>query len=370
MTSRTQQGTLVLADISGFTAFLAKTELEHAHDILLELLQLVVERLQSVLTVAEIEGDAVFAYASDGAFPRGETLLELIEQTYGAFHGRGEAIRLHTTCSCSACRAIPILDLKFIVHHGEYILQAVSGPGKPLGSDVNLAHRLLKNHVGETAGWKAYLLLSETAVSGLGIDIAGLHQQVEEYESLPPVRTYSLDLRARLEELRRGRTVLVSAADADVEVVIDLPAPPAVVWDWFNDPRRRSQWIGLTAERVSPSSERSGVGMKTHCTHGEKVESVHTILDWRPFDYFTEEIARPSDGRAQALNTILLEPTADGTRVYSRIRVLVSPRLISVPVFRRAYLPSARSSMDELRRLVSSAPYPTPPPDAAPATAS
>jgi class 3 adenylate cyclase len=46
MSARPQVGTLVLADISGFTAFLARSELEHAHDILLELLQLVVARLQ------------------------------------------------------------------------------------------------------------------------------------------------------------------------------------------------------------------------------------------------------------------------------------------------------------------------------------
>jgi len=231
-------------------------------------------------------------------------------------------------------------------------LQAVTGPGKPLGSDVNLAHRLLKNHVGESTGWEAYLLLSEPAANRLGISVDGLHQQVEEYESLPPVRTYSLDLRARLDDLRRSRTVLVSAADADVEVVIDLPAPPTVVWDWFNDPRRRSKWIGLTAERVSPSGDRSGVGLKTHCTHGTKLERAHTILDWHPFDYFTEEIARPSDGRPQALNTIQLEPTPDGTRVFSRYRVLISPRLISVPVFRRLYASSVRSMMDELRRLL------------------
>jgi len=369
VSGRAQHGLLVLADISGFTAFLAKTELEHAHDILLELLQLVVERLQPPLTVAEIEGDAVFAHGAEDTFVRGETLLELIENTYGAFHGRVEAIRLHTTCSCSACRAIPILDLKFIVHYGEYILQAVAGRSKPLGSDVNLAHRLLKNHIGESTGWNAYLLLSEPAVTRLNLGVDGLHQQIEQYEALPAVRTYSLDLRRRWQDLQRERTVRLDASDADFEVVVELPAAPAVVWDWFNDPRRRSKWIGLAVERASPPGERSGIGTRTHCTHGGKVESVHTILDWHPFDYFTEEIARPSDGRPQVVNTVALEPTSSGTRVRSRYRVLVSPRFISVPVFRHAFLPSARSTLEELRIQISSDPSPGPHPESAGAQA-
>lgn len=353
MSSRTQHGTLVLADISGFTAFLARSELEHAHDILLELLQLVVARLKPSLTVAEIEGDAVFAFAPESTFPRGETLLELIEQTYAAFYGRVEAIRVHTTCSCTACSAIPILDLKFIVHQGEYILQAVTGAGKPLGSDVNLAHRLLKNRVAEATGWKAYALLTEPAVRDLEIETEGMHEQVETYPELAPVRTFSFDLRTRWQETRQRRQILVSAAEADLELTVDLPAAPPVVWDWLNDPKRRSAWIGLTVNRVSSPDRRSGVGTTTHCTHGAKVDSVHTILDWHPFDYFTEEIARPSDGQPQALNTVLLEPTEAGTRVCSRFRVLVRPRLLAVPIFRRMAAADLRASLDELRRLLT-----------------
>jgi len=353
MMARPQVGTLLLADISGFTAVLARSELEHAHDILLELLQLVVARLQPHLTVAEIEGDAVFAYAPAGAFPRGETLLDLIDQTYGVFLGRVEAIRVHTTCNCTACSAIPILDLKFIVHQGEYILQAVAGPAKPLGSDVTLAHRLLKNHVAESTGWRAYASLTEAAVRHLGIASSGMHASVETYPELEPVRTFSYDLRERWQASRRAQQVLVGEKDADLEVKADLPAPPAIVWDWLNDPKRRSQWVGLIVDRISSPDERTGVGSKTHCTHGAKVQSVHTILDWRPFEYFTEEIARPSDGQPLALNTITLEPIEGGTRLCSRYRVLVRPRLIAVPFFKRMSASGIRASLDTLQRLLT-----------------
>jgi len=353
MSTRAQVGTLVLADISGFTTFLAQTELEHAHDILAELLHLVIDRLPPALTLAEVEGDCVFAYAPADAFPRGQALLDLVEHTYASFIGRVEAIGRHTTCSCSACSAIPILDLKFIIHHGEYVLQTVTGPGKPLGSEVNLAHRLLKNHVGEASGWKAYALLTEPAVNALEIDAAGMFEQVEAYPELPPVRTFSFDLRARLEHARRHGNVRLSEAESDLEVSITLAAAPADVWNWLNDPKLRSQWAGYLYRLSDLAETRRGVGTVTHCTHGEKLESVHTILDWQPFEYFTEEIARPKDGQPQALNTVDLEPTEGGTRVRTRYRVLVKPRLISVPVFRRASATAIRASLSVLQRLLA-----------------
>jgi hypothetical protein len=46
MSTNTQHGYLVIADISGYTSFVAKTELEHSQEILSELLELLVSRFQ------------------------------------------------------------------------------------------------------------------------------------------------------------------------------------------------------------------------------------------------------------------------------------------------------------------------------------
>jgi hypothetical protein len=121
METKAEQGYLVLADVSGFTAYLATTELEHAHDILHDLLDTVIGSMAPVLRRVEVEGDAVFAYAPALGVPRGETLLEVIEGTYAAFRDRVRSILRQTTCECRACRDIPKLDLKFIMHAGEYI---------------------------------------------------------------------------------------------------------------------------------------------------------------------------------------------------------------------------------------------------------
>src|SRR5437762_434403 len=117
MRFQTERGYFVLADISGYTSFIATTELEHAHDILSELLELVVDRLTPTLTLSRLQGDAVIAYTPESRLLHGETLVELIESTYTAFRDRQTAVRRSTTCTCRACESIPMLDLKFIAHY-------------------------------------------------------------------------------------------------------------------------------------------------------------------------------------------------------------------------------------------------------------
>ena len=66
MSSITQHGYLVLADISGYTSFVAGTELEHAQAILGELLESIITRFKARLTISKIEGDGdkVLTYLS------------------------------------------------------------------------------------------------------------------------------------------------------------------------------------------------------------------------------------------------------------------------------------------------------------------
>lgn len=58
-----RQGYLLLADISGYTAFLTGTELEHAQAIIHELTTLIRQRLAPPMRFVKLEGDAVFCYA-------------------------------------------------------------------------------------------------------------------------------------------------------------------------------------------------------------------------------------------------------------------------------------------------------------------
>jgi hypothetical protein len=179
MSAVAQHGYLLIADISGYTSFVAGTELEHSHEILADLLGTICEKIESILMLHKLEGDAVFAYVPESNITRGETILELIESTYVAFRDKQTSIKRATTCTCNACRNIPSLDLKFIAHHGDYIIQHVRDIREMVGSDVNLIHRLLKNHVAEATGWRAYTMFTESCLDHLKLSLENTYVQME-----------------------------------------------------------------------------------------------------------------------------------------------------------------------------------------------
>jgi hypothetical protein len=328
----TESGYMVVADISGYTSYLARTELEHSQEVLAELLGIIVDRFQHLLQILRLEGDAVFAHTSGSMLIRGETLVELLEETYTAFRDHIRGIVHRTTCDCNACRAIPSLDLKFIVHHGTYMVQRISGITEIVGSEVNRLFRLTKNHVSETVGWNAYILFTSASVEQIGLDPGGMHRQVEVYEHLGEVVTYAVDLHARYEEIANARHVVLALEEADGTIAIELDAPPIVVWEWLNEPRRRNQIMPeVIWSAASRLGGRTGAGASNHCAHGKNGLTAETILDWRPFEYVTSRQVnnKMPDKLLDMISTFVLEPLSDG----SRTRVVWAHRLERLPRF-------------------------------------
>jgi len=199
---KTQTGYLVLADISGYTSFVAQTEIEHAGMALSYLLETIVEKMDDLLTIAKLEGDAVFAYVEDEKLEDRQLLMELIDRTYLAFRDKALALHSQATCPCRACRALPILDLKFILHHGEFVLQQVAGIRDLLGTDVNLIHRLLKNGVSESTGWKGYALFTDQTLEHMQCSKDNFFKRCETYEHLGDVDIYCMDMHIRYNEMK------------------------------------------------------------------------------------------------------------------------------------------------------------------------
>jgi len=202
MERKTQTGYLLLADISGYTSFVAQTEIEHAEMALSFLLETIIEKLSSLLTISKLEGDAVFAYIEESKLEEARSLLGLIDQTYLAFRDKALELYRGATCPCRACRALPTLDLKFMVHHGDFIIQQVAGIKDLLGTDVNLVHRLAKNRVAESTGWKGYALFTNQGLERMQTDKTAFVRQSETYEHLGDVETYVRDMHVRYKEMK------------------------------------------------------------------------------------------------------------------------------------------------------------------------
>ena len=351
MTAPVRRGYLLIADISGFTAFLADAELDHGQAVLEQVLGRLIESLTPTLRFVEVEGDAVFVYGLREETTRGELIAELVEATYASFRDLKTDMLRNATCPCRACQNISALDLKFVVHYGEFVIQELAGKRGPVGSDVNLAHRLLKNDVSDQTGWRAYALYSEAALAAMDLPGAEMHRSEAEYEHLGSVATYATDLNDWYECALACRRFLVAAPDAHVELVHETDQPAPIVWDWLNDPEKRSRWMARADWSAGDRPDgRTGANANNHCATFKVIEQV---LDWKPFDYYTIRLVAPS---VKLLATVKLEPGVDGTRIRWRLALesmlpgWAASAVIRLLLRRRMRL---RQGLEEMSRLMA-----------------
>jgi hypothetical protein len=285
--SRRQSGFLVLADISGYTAFLTGSELEHAQGIIEDLTRAILNSFTPAVTLVKLEGDAVFGHSPDGRLC-GERVLDLVERTYWDFADCREDMQRNTTCTCHACANIAALDLKFVIHHGEYVTHSMGGREDLAGPDVILVHRLLKNDVREATGCGAYALLTDAALATMpGVAVLDHTTRAEDFGE---IRGGVLNLQTSLERMRASRRVFVEPKDCDFQYVTHVPLSCAEAWEWWTNPalspRFQREVKGMWLDRND--SGRQGVDGVMHCAHGG-FDTVARYLDWRPFEYYTAE---------------------------------------------------------------------------------
>jgi hypothetical protein len=181
----------LLADISGYTAFLNGVERAHGvdlsggmpagYEILGSLLDAIVDGLRPRWEIAEIEGDAVFAIGQPEILGgNGFSILEQLRATYGAFRDARERAKGSSDHICTACPVVGNLDLKMILHRGMAVRVKTATHLGLHGPAVNVAHRLLKNTVTSRIGIRPYLLVTEAAAASFGLAAEGLAHR-EEY---------------------------------------------------------------------------------------------------------------------------------------------------------------------------------------------
>ena len=319
-----ERGYLLIADIGGYTRYLQAVELEHAHDVLADLIGVVADTLGATLTVDKLEGDAVFAHRSGDM--SADQLVELVKATYFGFKRRQRDIGHNTICSCRACTTIPELDLKFVVHHGEFVERKMARSRELVGPDVVLVHRLLKNSVTKSTGRRAYALLTQACVGGVDLDseAAGLIRHDEAATDVEKVEGWVLDLEGAWREDQDRTAVYVEPGSTRLVFDIDLHASPTIVWNWVNSAEHQRVWQ-LSADSIDMRHPKGvwGVGTTSHCVHG-KVAMVHKVVDSKPFTYFTLRTTLPF-GRTEA--TWELTPWPDTEMTHLQIRMRPEHRL-------------------------------------------
>lgn len=207
--SATGERYLLLADISGFTAFMASVEEAHGVDfsgglpagfeVVGALLDTVIEGIRPDFEIAKLEGDAVFALAPAAALDsHGDAVLGRLQTLYQAFlDRRAERARAATDHICTACPVVGTLDLKMVLHRGQVVRQTIGAHAEFLGPAVNVAHRLLKNSIQARLGYGPYLFLTDAAARGLDVVEPGV-EHLEEYADIGSVHGRVVPLGAGL----------------------------------------------------------------------------------------------------------------------------------------------------------------------------
>jgi len=302
----------VIADISGYTSFLAGVELDHAQDIIADLMDTVVKGLRPPFRLAKFEGDAAFVYAATAKID-GSMLQDVIESAYFTFRRRLRDIKQASVCECKACAAMGDLDFKFVAHHGEMVKQKMGGREELAGRDVILIHRMLKNTVSEKVGSRAYALYSDACVQKLGIDPAA-HGLVEHHETIDiigDVKLWLRDLEEAWQKEKEQTRLEITREDAHAILEFDIAAPRQMVWEYLTVPGQWQQWWPTDGIVDQSGDRRRGVGSKVHCMHG-KDAVVEELLDWRPFDYFTMSALLPIPGAPKVVMTRAVSDLPNG----------------------------------------------------------
>ncbi len=287
-----KKGYFILTDISGYTEFLTKSELDHAQDALQNLFDVQLAHIKHPFVISGFRGDAIFIYVPETNICEPQTILEALENLYFVFADALRQMIYNTTCTCRACQNMSSLDLKMVIHYGEYVIQKLGDREELLGADVIVPHRMLKNNVIEQTGIESYALFSEAAADASKLSQLAypLVPHSEVYAHIGEVKMQVLDLRKVWEREQEKKRFVVTPEEAWLNFEWDAPGvPPSTVWEYLTSPRLEQQWAGYDlVERTDALGGRFQTHTTYHCAHGA-VHFFNKILDWKPFDYVSLE---------------------------------------------------------------------------------
>ncbi|MEO5561768.1 MAG: DUF2652 domain-containing protein, partial [Chitinophagaceae bacterium] len=121
-----------------------------------------------------------------GEAPSQKEIQEICLKIFNAFHFRRKWMQQHAVCPCGACLAIIDLTLKFVVHHGPLAEIKVGRFVKQSGTEMIVAHRLLKNGINNNE----YMLMTEKLLEQAGpVEIGEMNwtSSSEEYAAIGKV---------------------------------------------------------------------------------------------------------------------------------------------------------------------------------------
>jgi uncharacterized protein YndB with AHSA1/START domain len=312
-------GTFVLADIGGYTTFLTDVGIEHAKEITSHLFNGMFKVDQDAWKVGNVEGDCLFLYSDSPKSP--QDVFAYVRRLYEKFRESIEEIASGSTCRCGACDRSGDLSLKFVVHGGAFDTQDIAGRKELIGSDIVVAHRLLKNSV----PMREYALLTTPLADAAEASGLSVTPGRDEYGDIGAVDYVYVDLHGVRAAYEKNRETYLTEDDADVAVSIEIEAPPDLVWSILLDADKGPQWCPTLINFETLSGTAEQVGSVHTCLHGDAGKMVHFRVAYDGSGRRVTDRLSHVPVVEQMLQTIEAKPSVTGTKftIYYSLRPAV-----------------------------------------------
>ncbi|RPI65811.1 MAG: DUF2652 domain-containing protein [Ignavibacteriales bacterium] len=342
----TENATILIPDISGFTEFVTRTELDHSSHIINELLNLIISQNYSGFSLSEIEGDAVLFYKKGDILSK-QLLVKQCLDIFSKFHEQLKYIERDVVCRCGACQSASHLSLKFIIHYGTIKEFRIADIVKASGIDMIIAHRLLKNNINSNE----YILISSSCLNGLSDkeETSGLkwRTHIEKYPAIGDIVVEFADL----QEIKKGippipeRKTYVRHEGGDT-MEIEIEATIEEVYQKLIDLDSIPKWmVGVTGIKRDIGVER--IGTKHICMTPSLEMEVE--LDYAEFMEDTAIVVNKFNIRSLGISgvgTDYLKKIDDNTTLLTDTGIWEIP-----DEFRQEMLASSRMSLEFFKAL-------------------
>lgn len=270
---------LFLPDISGFSAFVNQTEVNHSRHIISELLELLLKTNVLELEVVEVEGDAIFFFKTK-KIPSLEELFIQTESMFLAFHNHLEEYEAHRICKCGACKTANKLTLKFIAHSGPVEPIKIGKFRKLHGNDVIVSHRLMKNDIPS----HEYLLVTKRVMQEM--EDTGFvpdkqfnpHEAASAYENTGEVDYTYFDFKFLHQKVQTYKAQYHENIKSNtISLTEEIAIEPYSLFDIISNLKYRKKWNHSIKELYNDSDNINQSGDTHSCVVNNMVLQIETI---------------------------------------------------------------------------------------------
>jgi hypothetical protein len=266
--SAIQPALILIPDISGFTEYMSSSDKIHCRYIIAELLEVILNSNTLELSVSELEGDAVLFYKF-GKPPSLEKIITQCNNIFKNFHLYIKQFNIDKLCDCDCCNSAVNLSIKFVVHYGKVSPVKIKSHEKLFGSDVILAHRLLKSNINiyeYVLFSKTFLMTQDKSELNKIIDWNKIEKGQVEFKHLGTIEYFFLDM-----SILKNKIIIESQYspvinnNSSIKYKIYIDTPPDFVRAIITNFKFKPNWITVLQDIQFNERTIPRIGAKHKC---------------------------------------------------------------------------------------------------------